>query len=93
MTETRALAWCDDFRARIGEWPSQASGIVLAAVGEIWHAINEALRNGHRGLPGGLSLAKLLAAHRGKRNRKDLPLLTEGAIAALADIHHAQNCG
>lgn len=39
--------------------------------------INANLRTGRRGLRGGSSLARLLAQHRGYRNRAALPSLTE----------------
>src|SRR5262249_13734061 len=42
---------------------------------------------GHRGLPGGTSLARLLAQHRGKRNPKALPRLSLARILAWADAH------
>ena len=47
-----------------------------------------ALRNGARSLPGGSSLAKLLAERRGVRNKKDLPPLTITQILAWADAHY-----
>jgi hypothetical protein len=43
---------------------------------------------GGRGLPGGSSLAKLLAEHRGVRNKADLPTLTTQGIAAWGRAHH-----
>ena len=47
-----------------------------------------ALRAGVRGLPGCSSLARLLAQHRGVRNRKALPPLTEQQLLAWADAFH-----
>jgi len=47
---------------------SRPKGLV-AALEETWVAIETALRNGCRGLPGGSSLAKVLAEHRGLRRR------------------------
>jgi hypothetical protein len=58
------LAWADAHHARTGRWPHRYSGLVLEAPGESWDRINGALREGHRGLPGGDSLAKLLDRHR-----------------------------
>jgi hypothetical protein len=40
------------------------SGPIPEAPGENWHAVNLALYNGHRGLRGGSSLAKLLKGSR-----------------------------
>jgi hypothetical protein len=60
---------------------------VVGAGGETWRGINLALGRGHRGMPGGSSLAQLLAAERGKRNKSWLPLLTVEQILAWADKH------
>src|SRR5262245_8710814 len=87
LTEALLLSWCDDHHARTGSWPTQKSGQVLCTVGENYKALDMALRKGSRGLPGGSSLAQLLAKHRDVRNKKRLPLLTEQVIVALADVH------
>jgi hypothetical protein len=42
------------------------SGEIPEAPGEDWRAVNFALYRGFRGLPGGNSLAKLLARERGR---------------------------
>jgi hypothetical protein len=52
--------------------------------------IDNALRYGLRGLKGGLSLAQLLDAERGVRNKQDLPPLTERQILAWAHAHRAR---
>jgi hypothetical protein len=88
LTEDIILAWCDAHHARTGQWPSSGSGRVVDDVSEGWAAIDMALRTGARGLPGGTTLARLLAARRGTRNRKALPRLTEEVIVALADVHY-----
>jgi hypothetical protein len=49
--------------------------------------VHEALLNGRRGLPGGSSLAMLLAEHRGVRNKGQLPHLKKRQILAWADAH------
>jgi hypothetical protein len=54
-----------------------------------WATVNQALYRGFAGLPGGSSLPRLLAEHRGKRHRMDLPRLTIEQILAWADAHHA----
>src|SRR5262249_53569796 len=87
LSEALILAWCDDHHARTGRWPTSDSGSVLCTVGENYNALDMALRVGSRGLPGGSSLARLLAKHRGVRNPKQLPPLTEQVIVALADVH------
>lgn len=49
--------------------------------------VTTALREGLRGLPGGNSLAQLLAARRGVRNHLRLPRLATKQIAAWAGAH------
>ena len=88
LTETYILAWADTHYRRTGTWPSTHSGMIPDSGGEKWLLIDNALRRGLRGLPGGSSLPKLLALHRDVRNRKGLPKLTEEQILAWADVHH-----
>lgn len=63
------LAWADAHFRKTGTWPSVHSGPIAEAPGETWCAVGMALRNGLRGLPGGSSLARLLADRRGVRNQ------------------------
>lgn len=88
FTVKQILAWADAFHRRTGQWPKANSGPVAAGVAETWNAVSSALLNGRRGLKGGSSLARLLARHRGVRNEKGLPALTEDRILAWADDHH-----
>lgn len=81
------LAWADRHRLHTGRWPGEDSGPVAEAPGETWRAVESALRTGIRGLPGGSSLAKLLAEYRGARNPANLPRLTISGILAWADAH------
>ena len=87
LTVAQILAWADSHRAAHGRWPRTHSGEVGSAPGETWYAVDGALRAGCRGLPGGSSLARLLAAKRQVPNPKRLPPLTEGGILAWADAH------
>jgi hypothetical protein len=87
LTVELILGWADAHRARDGRWPQAGSGPVAGAPGETWEAVNRALMRGSRGLPGGSSLASLLAEHRGKRNKARAPRLREGQILAWADRH------
>src|SRR5258708_39572075 len=87
LAEQQILQWADDFRKATGKWPTNKSGIIPNSGGDKWHLIENALRFGTRGLPGGSSIAKLLAIHRGKRNRKQLPPLTQEQILQWADQH------
>jgi hypothetical protein len=82
------LAWADAFYGRHGRWPNKESGAIEEAPGETWAAVDSALEKGNRGLPGGSSLARLLAARRGARNQTNLPPLTVERILVWADTHH-----
>ena len=79
----------DAFLDAHGEWPT---GTLLDApapgVDDTWAAIESALRNGSRGLPGGSSLARLLTRDRGVRPRYGC-LLSEKQIIAWADAFFA----
>jgi hypothetical protein len=85
LTEEQILAWADQWHQSTGTWPTRKSGTIPDSGGETWDSIEQALRKGVRGLPGGSSLAQLLAQHRGVRNRKNLPPLTEQIILQWAD--------
>jgi hypothetical protein len=69
LTTRLIVKWAEDFRARTGRWPTRKSAFVHGKGGERWAVIDQALRQGHRGLPGGSSLATLLAAHRAGQRR------------------------
>jgi hypothetical protein len=88
LSEAQILAWADAHHAATGRWPIVTSGEILNASGETWGAINATLVEGLRGLPGGSTLARLLAAQRGVPNRAQLPTLTEEQILAWADAHY-----
>jgi hypothetical protein len=63
-------------------WPCAKSRRESLREGEIWGALNLALRNGSCGLPGGSCLPYLPAERHGYQNRKALPPLTEAGILA-----------
>ncbi|HLJ97231.1 MAG TPA: hypothetical protein VKU02_28990 [Gemmataceae bacterium] len=90
LSEKQILRWADEHHKRTGSWPKDHSGLIPGSGREKWSSIDSALRAGSRGLPGRSSLAKLLAAHRGVRNHKQLPPLTEAQILAWADDFHAR---
>jgi hypothetical protein len=69
LTVVQILAWADAHKARVGRWPSAASGPVVGAAGETWAAVNTALAEGLRGLPGCDSLARLLRRERAAQGR------------------------
>jgi hypothetical protein len=91
LTENAILQWADEHFARHGTWPTQNSGTIPGPHRETWRSINTALTNGTRTLPGGSSLARLLAQRRGVRNRKDLPPYTEELILSWADAWYRCN--
>jgi hypothetical protein len=89
LTVEQILAWADAHHEATGSWPITYSGPVRSAPGESWKAISLALYTGHRGLPGGSSLARLLAKHRGVPIKNGHPRLTVAQILAWADDHFA----
>ncbi len=72
LTEVQILAWADAHFAARDEWPTCRcpEQAIPGAHGERWFNVDQALRKGLRGLPGGSSLPKLLAEHRGVPNLK-----------------------
>ena len=88
LTYEQILEWADEHHERTGQWPKQNSGPVRAAKGETWGGVEGALFRQTRGLPGGSSIAKLLAEHRDVRNIKELQPLTIQQILEWADEHH-----
>ncbi len=90
LTIPEILRWADAHRERHGKWPTSHSGPIPEAPGETWNGVENALSHAYRGLAGGSSLARLLAAERGTRNQKALPPLTVDGILAWADAHHAR---
>jgi hypothetical protein len=82
------LLWADAFHRRTGHWPTGESGQVHESPGDTWNCVDRALRNGCRGLPGGSSLAQLLAGRRRVRNSSCLPRLTIAQILIWADAYH-----
>ncbi len=88
LSVRQILRWADEHRQRTGRWPRLTSGRVSETVDETWTGIHRALYVGLRGLPGGSSLARLLAAARGVPNRQSQPRLTVREILRWADAHH-----
>ena len=92
LTIEQVLGWADAHFSRTGEWPSRTSGPIVETSNETWATINTALIYGTRGLPKGLSLARLFAKERGMRNRMALPDLTIDQILSWADAYQ-HSCG
>ena len=89
LTVDQILAWADAHHAATGHWPVEDSGPVSEAPGETWRRISMALNKGHRGLPAGSSLARLLAERRGRETPRALPRLTIKQIRAWARAHRS----
>ena len=66
----RVLAWARAYRARRGCWPTASSGEVAELPGTTWMAVNIALSQGLRGLPGGTSLSRLVREYQGSRGER-----------------------
>jgi hypothetical protein len=92
LSQQQILGWADAHFARTGQWPRRCSGLVPESpgTGDTWMHIDQALKQGQRGLPGGSSLAALLVKHRGLRSHVHLPPLTIRQILAWADAYHDQ---
>jgi superfamily II DNA or RNA helicase len=88
LTEAQILAWADSYHEKEKCWPNINSGLVLADSDETWKSIDNMLRIGLRGLPGGSSLAKLLADQRQFRNIQDLAALTTQQVLDWCDRYH-----
>jgi hypothetical protein len=84
LTVTQILAWADEFHRSAGRWPTRNFGRIPGSGGETWSAVNAVLESGHRGLPGGSSLARLLAEHRGVREHRAQPTITGSSTCGQA---------
>lgn len=85
LTKRQILDWAEAFFQTHGHWPHTNSGPIAGAPSETWQIINSALSVGTRGLPGGLSIARLLQAAKGVTARPGGPPLTVRQILAWAD--------
>ena len=92
LTILGILGWADAYEEAAGKWPSKSSGPIATTKFESWSKVDNALRMGLRGLPGGSSLAMLLADKRGVRNIRNLPQLSAEIILKWAD-HHFEKTG
>ena len=81
------LAWAKAWHSRTGEWPKASSGEIPGAGGVSWGLVDEALRAGRWGMPGGCSLARLLLLERRADHRSPL---SEEQILMWADAHYSR---
>jgi hypothetical protein len=74
ITITQILEWARRHHRRTGTWPTHHAGPVYGVPDLSWAAIDYALRQGRRGLPGGMSLGQVLSrlpqAERARRPKK-----------------------
>jgi hypothetical protein len=91
LTARLIVRWAREHRRLTGAWPTAESGAVAGAPGEVWANVNQALREGGRGLPGGDSLAWLLARRLGVRNQARVPPLSVRQVLAWADAYHGRH--
>jgi hypothetical protein len=59
LTVEQILRWAEAYHTLYAAWPNYNTG-PIGTTGETWLAVDKALRNGTRGLPGGSSLFQLL---------------------------------
>ena len=64
LTLDQVVAWGEAHHASTGRWPRRSSGTIPGAPGETWEKLDENLHQGQRGLPAGMSVAKLFAVRR-----------------------------
>lgn len=93
LTVKQILKWADAHRSRNGRWPLGKTSPIPGTSGETWLTVQTALSLGGRGLAGGMTLAKLLAKHRGKPLPTERSRLTVRKILAWADAHHRRTGG
>jgi hypothetical protein len=91
LTEAQILKWAARTQKQTGSWPKVHSEAISGAPGETWSAVDDALRHGLRGLPGGSSLALLLVQRRGVRSKMHLPRLTLRDIRRWARAHRQRS--
>jgi hypothetical protein len=88
LTPALILAWADAHFTATGAWPTaDLAPVAGGPPGLRWQWVNQALGVGARGLPGGDSLARLLARERGRPHQLARPRLTERTVLAWARAH------
>lgn len=91
LTLSMILHWADDHFQRTGKHPRTYAGPVIALDAPLamnWRKVDNALRIGFFGLPGGHSLAGILESYRNVRKKCFVPPLTDEMILGWADKHH-----
>ena len=78
FTVAQILAWADAHHRRTGVWPHRGTGAIDEAPEVTWICVDRSLKGGFRGLPGGSSLARLLARCRGVPDPRRRPVKSRG---------------
>ena len=60
---SQILKWAKEHHRQTEQWPHLKSGPIAGVPDESWQAVHNALVVGRRGLPGGVTLARLLREH------------------------------
>ena len=89
-TTDQILDWAKSYFERHKKVPTQKSGRIPGTRGITWGAIQQALQNGYRGLPGGSSLSLFLDGHFPVRSRHPPPLTVE-EILRWARLWHRRH--
>lgn len=89
LSVAKILSWADGHFQRTGRWPTANSGRIPEAAHSSWANVDAALRGCLRGLTVASSLARLLEAERGVRNRRRPADLSVAQILAWADAFQA----
>ena len=90
LTEEQILGWADAFYEKNGKYPSPHSGKVREGSGDKWMALDMALKLGLRGLPGGTTLSRLIAANRVVHVDRTRKKITFDQISEWVDAYHAR---
>jgi hypothetical protein len=90
LSVAQILAWAEEHHSRTGRWPQAYDGPISGVESVTWLAVQVALYLGYRGLPGNISLAKLLLERRGVRPWRRSRGLTVEQVLEWADDFHAR---
>ncbi len=77
------LKWCDNHFKEKGKYPRCTQDIIPNSGGLRWKQLDSLMRSGSRGFAKGTTLRKFLVKHRGERDMKNLPDLSEKRIKEL----------
>lgn len=88
LRQTQIAAWARNHRRGTGQWPSSLSGRIPESDGDTWMQVDTALRLGQRGLPGGISLSRLLEKTYGRKPGKQRRQFADRDIINWAKAFH-----